>query len=150
MSWPPSSLLRDRLRRAVAVVGRFKMGGHRNVCGEVIVDIGVQVSGIDVGSAEAGDCLMRRVGQCETDCVGTRLSKTEIGLESFGLTVTICERSVWDIFQQKLAGCGDDGAVVVLRAIDRAGGNVRRDDHRGNSNTETREVKCRIERIGVT
>jgi len=35
--------------------GRFKMGGHRDVCGEVIVYIGVQMSGIDMGRAEAGD-----------------------------------------------------------------------------------------------
>jgi len=56
--------------------GRFKMSGHRNVCGEVIVDVGVQVSCIDMGRAKAGDCLMWWVSQFESDCVGTRLSKT--------------------------------------------------------------------------
>jgi len=50
---------------------------------------------------------MRRVGQCEL-MASVRGEQDLDWLESFGLTIAICERSVWNIFQEELAGCGDD------------------------------------------
>jgi len=57
------------------------MSSHRNVCGEVIVDIGVQVSGVDMGRCQGWRLPDEAGGQSETDGVVRGWSKTEIGLE---------------------------------------------------------------------
>src|SRR5215467_12391916 len=100
----------------------------------MVIDVGVEVRCLHVGCAEISNRLMWRVGYLEADRIRARLAQTEICFKRVRLSVAVGERRVRNILEQKLAGGGNDGAVIVLRMVDGPGLNVRRHDDRGNSN----------------
>jgi len=115
----------------------------------MVVDVGVQVSGIEVRLSERDKRFMCRSGEGEINCVGARLGEREIAFESVCTAVAAGQRSVGDTLEQELAGGGDDGAVIVKSAINSSRLDVRRNQNCGDADAEAREVKRRIERVGI-
>src|SRR5882724_6484378 len=103
----------------------------------MVVDVGVQVSGIEVRLSERDKRFMCRSGE------------GEIAFESVCTAVAAGQRSVGDTLEQELAGGGDDGAVIVKSAINSSRLDVRRNQNCGDADAEAREVKRRIERVGI-
>src|SRR6267142_1103737 len=129
--------------------GLFEMGSHFDVSGKMVVDVGVQVSGVDVCGAKIGDGLVRRIGQFEADGIRARRSQRQIGFERVGATVAAGQGCAGDVFEKELACGGDDGTVIVKRAVDRASRNVRRNQDGGDAHAEAREIKRGIEGVGA-
>src|SRR5215475_2017774 len=113
----------------------------------MVVDVRVQVGGIHVSLAKAGDRLMRRICELETDGIGARGGTSEIRFKGVCLPIAAGERSVWNVFQQKFARRGDDGSVIVLGMVDGSGFNVGRNDDCRHSNAEASEIERRVERV---